>query len=160
MPMKLSETTHMIYADVDEWCLTCDWPCSDAAERPAWMLRLYATTNSLFADFTSHLPLELSLFCGELPPDGEALFPWQLDLIDDLDEHNISAMLVGVLILPETIWADLKESLFRAAKEPGYVVRVRLETREFLEKPFEDGPKRSFKIVAFGFDLHHQKGNA
>lgn len=155
--MKLSETTHMLYADVDQWRLASDCPCPDAAERPTWMLRLSGATNDLFADFANPLPLELSLICDELPHDGEALLPWQLGLIDDLDEYNIPSLLEGVLTLPKSIWSDLKENLFLTAREPGYAVHVRLETREYLEKSSELAPARNFAVLAFGFELHHRK---
>ncbi|MEZ4600149.1 MAG: hypothetical protein R2940_10230 [Syntrophotaleaceae bacterium] len=156
--MTLSETSHYLYADVKQWRWACDCPCPGAAdEGPARMLQLSGITNSLFADFVAPLPLELTLLGDEFQADDEIANPWQLSLIDDLEDLGIPTLLAGLLILPKAIWSDLKESLFLAAGKPGCDVQMRLETREFLGKPSVDGPKRSFAVTAFGFDLRHQK---
>ncbi len=157
-PTKLSGTTHMLYADVDQWRMACDCPCPDAADyRPIKMLRLSGTTEHLFADFAHPMPLELSLFCGQLHPGDEIVQPWRLNLIEDLDEYGIPTLLEGALMVPENTWSDLKENLLLAAREPGHAVQVRLETREFLEKPSEFDPARNFAVIAFGFELHYCK---
>lgn len=156
-PMPLSETTNNLYANVDQWNLAYESPCPDAsADPPARMLRLSGTTDPQFADFAHPLPLELCLL-SEFHPDAEALLPWHLGLVEDLDEYGIPTLLEGALPLPEKIWTDLKESLLLAARGPGYAVSLRLETREFQEKPSEFDPERNFAVIAFGFELRHRK---
>lgn len=156
-PMPLSETTNYLYANVDQWNLAYDSPCPNAAaDRSARMLRLSGTADPPFADFAHPLPLELCLLL-ESHPDAEVLLPWHLGLVEDLDEYGIPPLLEGALPLPEKIWSDLKESLLLAARGPGFAVRVRLETRELLEKPSEFDPERNFAVIAFGYELHHRK---
>lgn len=157
LPLLLSETTHMLYADVDEWSLDVYCPRPGAASgRPARMLRLSGTTASLFADAEKPLSLELGLILGELPADI-AVQPWQLALIDELEEYGIPTLLDGLLTLHEQIWSGVKESLYLAASKPGFTVRVRLETRELLEKPSELDPERNFAVIGFESALHHTK---
>lgn len=155
--MKLSETINILYVDVEEWRLVCNCPCPGATEHPTWLLRLSGATSEFFADFTEPLPLELSIFCDDQSQAGEELSPWQLSVIDRLDEYNIPLMLEGGLTVPKAIWSDAKENLLISARKPDYAVRMRLETREFLDRPSPFDPERNFAVIFFSFELHHRK---
>jgi hypothetical protein len=155
----LSETTHYLHANINQWRLGCDCPRpSEGADQPTWMLRLAGITSSPFADFANLLPIELTLLDHEVQADDEDIFhPWQLSLIDDMGHYDIPTLLEGLLTLSKATWSALKETLFLAAGNPRCAVRVRLETRELQNSPGIDRPARNFDVISLGFDLCSQK---
>jgi hypothetical protein len=157
--MRLSETTNILYADIDEWRLVCDCPAPGTDEHSTWLLRLSGTTSHCYADFAESLQLELSLFCDDHPQAVKEMTHWQMHVVSGLNEHNIPLILEGSLLIPATVWFGMKENLLISVRKPEYVMRVKLETREFLDRPSPFDPERNFAVISFSFELHHRKAN-
>lgn len=157
--MASSETRQFLHADIKEWSYRCD--CSNldvTAGQPLSILQLYGSTNQLFANFASHLPIQLELFCNESPSAAEYCSPSQVSVIENLEEHCIPLMLAGSLLLPKQYWLELKKTLQLAATEHGYSVSVQIETQENTGRPSESESERNFAVFSFGFALHHSMG--